>query len=101
MTKKKKKSTMVRNIVGKAKSYGTKFTKKSKFEQIIRNRIYIYNYVKTQTSSLFGWGFTPYQRYFSYLTTTVHKSMFPALFLTGTKPVHYPDTGGPVVVLFP
>ena len=29
---------------------------------------------------LFVWGVTPYQRYFSYLTATVHKSMFPGLF---------------------
>ena len=33
---------------------------------------------------LFVWGFTPYQQYFSYLTATVHKSMFPGLFLTST-----------------
>ena len=26
------------------------------------------------------WGFTPYQRYVSCLTATVHKSMFPGLF---------------------
>ena len=30
---------------------------------------------------------TPYQQYFSYLTATVHKAMFPRLFLTSTKPV--------------
>ena len=47
------------------------------------------------------WGSTPYQQYFSYLKATVHKSIFPGLFLTGTEPVHYPDTGGPVVILFP
>ena len=29
---------------------------------------------------LFVWGFTPYQRYFIYLTATVHKAMFPGLF---------------------
>ena len=29
-------------------------------------------------------GFTPYQQYFSFLTATVHKSMFPGLFLTST-----------------
>ena len=29
---------------------------------------------------LFVRGFTPYQQYFSYLTATVHKSMFPGLF---------------------
>ena len=48
-------------------------------------------------------GFTLYQQYFSYLMATVHKSMFPGLFLTSTEPVHYPDTGRPVtvVVLFP
>ena len=28
----------------------------------------------------FAWGFMPYQRYFSYLTATVHKSMFSGLF---------------------
>ena len=27
--------------------------------------------------------------------------MFPGPFLTSTKPVHYPDTSGPVLVLFP
>ena len=37
---------------------------------------------------------TPYQQYFSYLTATVHKSMFLALFLSSTYPVHYPDTAG-------
>ena len=47
------------------------------------------------------WGFTTYQQYFSYLTARVHKSMFPGLFLASTYSVHYPDTGGPVVVLFP
>ena len=26
------------------------------------------------------WDFTPYQQYFSYLSVTVHKSMFPGLF---------------------
>ena len=31
--------------------------------------------------SLFVWGFTPYQQYFSYLTATVHKSMFAGLLL--------------------
>ena len=51
--------------------------------------------------SLFVWGFKPYQQYFSHLMATVHKSMFPGPSLTTTKPVHYPDTGGPVVVLFP
>ena len=50
---------------------------------------------------LFVWGFTSYQQYFSYLTATAHKLMFPGLFLTSTSPVHYPDTGGPVIVLFP
>ena len=50
---------------------------------------------------LFVWDFMPYQQYFSYLTTTVHKSMFPGLFLTSTYPGHYPDNGGPVIVLFP
>ena len=34
------------------------------------------------SNCLFVWGFTPYQRYFSYLTATVHESMFPGLFLT-------------------
>ena len=38
------------------------------------------------------WGFMLYQVYFSFLTATVHKSMFPGLFLTSTLPVHYPDT---------
>ena len=28
--------------------------------------------------------FTSYQQYFSYSTTTVHKSMFPGLYLTST-----------------
>ena len=46
-------------------------------------------------------GFMLYQQYFSYLTSTVHKSMFPGLFLTSTEPVHYPDTCRPVLVLFP
>ena len=32
----------------------------------------------------FVWGFTPYEQYFSYLMATVHKSMFPGLFLTST-----------------
>ena len=36
-------------------------------------------------------GFTLYQQYFSYLTATVYKSMFPGLFLTSTSPVHYSD----------
>ena len=45
--------------------------------------------------------FTQIQRYFSYLMATVLKSMFPKPFLTSSQPVHYPDTGGPVVVLFP
>ena len=31
---------------------------------------------------LFVWGFMPYQQYFSYLTATIHKAMFPGLFLT-------------------
>ena len=44
--------------------------------------------------SCFVWAFTPYQRYFSYLTATVHKPMFPGLYLTSPKQVHYPDTGG-------
>ena len=26
------------------------------------------------------WGFTPYQRYISHLTATIHESMFPGLF---------------------
>ena len=34
--------------------------------------------------SLFVWGFTLYQQYFSYLMATVHKSMFPGLCLTST-----------------
>ena len=33
---------------------------------------------------LFIWGFQLYQQYFSYLKGTVHKSMFPGLFLTST-----------------
>ena len=45
----------------------------------------------------FGGEVTSYQQYFDYLTATVHKSMFPGLFY----PVHYPDIGDPVVVLFP
>ena len=49
---------------------------------------------------LFG-VFTQSKQYFSYFTATVYKSMFPGLFLTSTKPAHYPDIGGPVVVLFP
>ena len=32
----------------------------------------------------FVWRFTPYQQYFSYLTGTIHKSMFPGLFITST-----------------
>ena len=48
----------------------------------------------------FVWGFTPYHQYFGYSTVTVHKSLFLGLFLTSTLPVHCPDTGGPVVVLF-
>ena len=37
------------------------------------------------SASLFVWGFTPYQQYFSYLTATVHKSMFSwTIFLTST-----------------
>ena len=50
---------------------------------------------------MFVWGFTPYQQYYIYLTATVHKSIFPGLLPTSTLPVHYPDTGGPVLVLFP
>ena len=51
--------------------------------------------------ALFVWGFTLYQQYFSYLMATLHRSMFPGPFLTSTVPVYYPDTGGPVIVLFP
>ena len=51
-------------------------------------------------TGLFVWAFTPYQQYFNYSTATVHNSLFPGLLLTSTLPVHYPDTGGPVVVLF-
>ena len=52
---------------------------------------------------VFVWGFILYQQYrcFSYLTATVHKSVFPGLFLNSTSPAHYPDTEVPVVVLFP
>ena len=46
---------------------------------------------------IFWEGFMPYQQYFSYLMVTVHKSMFPGLFLTSTQPVYYLDTSGPVV----
>ena len=49
----------------------------------------------------FVWGFTLYPQYLSYLTAIVHKSVFPGLFLTKAYPVHYPDTGRPVIVLFP
>ena len=38
----------------------------------------------TDPKSLFVWGFMPYQQHFSYLAATVHKSMFPGLFLTNT-----------------
>ena len=34
--------------------------------------------------TLFVWGFTLDQQYFIYLMATVHKSMFPGLFLTNT-----------------
>ena len=46
---------------------------------------------------LFVWGFTQYQQYLSYLTATVHKSMFPGQFFNQdlTSP------GRPVVVLLP
>ena len=47
----------------------------------------------------FVWGFSPYQQYFSYLTATVHKSMFPRLFLISSQPVHYPDTSGPISII--
>ena len=33
---------------------------------------------------MFVWGFMPSQQYFSYLTATVHKSMFPEIFLAST-----------------
>ena len=33
--------------------------------------------------------FTLYQRYFSYVVATVHKSMFHGLFLNSTQPLHY------------
>ena len=32
----------------------------------------------------FVWSLMPYQQYFSYLTATVHESMFSGLFLTST-----------------
>ena len=51
--------------------------------------------------TLFVLGFMPYQKYFSYLMATVHKSMFLELFLISSSPVHYPYTRGPVVMLFP
>ena len=34
---------------------------------------------KGENGSLFMWGFTPYQKYLSYLTVTVYKFMFPGL----------------------
>ena len=34
---------------------------------------------------LFVWDMTPYQQYYSYFTATVHKSMFPGLFLTDSE----------------
>ena len=46
---------------------------------------------------LLVWGLTQYQQYLRYLMATVHKSMFPGLFLTSTQP----ETDGPVVLLFP
>ena len=36
------------------------------------------------SKNLFVWDIMPYQQYSSYLMATVHKSMFPGLFLTST-----------------
>ena len=55
---------------------------------------------RTDTLTVFVSEFTPCQQFFSFLTMTVHKSLFPGLFLTRTKLLHYPETDGPVVVLF-
>ena len=42
----------------------------------------VVEYVPKYLIYLFIWGLTPYQWYFSYLKATIHKSMFPGLFLS-------------------
>ena len=63
--------------------------KKKNFENSLQKRENAYNQhfltmfftLKDERfRALFVWGFTPYQQYFSYLTATVHQSMFPGLF---------------------
>ena len=49
---------------------------------------------------MIGWGFTPYQQYFTHLMVTVHKSIqLSWTIFQLVKPVHYPVTGRSVVVL--
>ena len=44
---------------------------------------------RTFENIVFVWVFMPYQQYFSYLTATVHKSMFPGLFLTLSQTTYF------------
>ena len=42
--------------------------------------ISLMHYTK-QDIMIYVWGFTPYQKYFSYITATVYKYMFPGTIL--------------------
>ena len=51
---------------------------------IIHNQTLLFLQSLDQIVKFVCLGFTPYQQYFSYFTTTVHKFRFPELFLTST-----------------